>query len=535
MPPRPEQVDALFARWDRPDSPGCALGIVQDGELIYERGYGLASLEYAVPITADSVFLVASTSKQFVAACALLLAQQSGLGLDDDVRRYLPELPRYPWPITLRHLVHHTSGLREEGLLFWFAGQKLEDTTNADMLALITRQQRLNSRPGDAHAYCNSGYTLLAEIIQRVSGQTLRAFAHDQLFGPLGMGCTRFDDDHTEVVPHRVSSYSPRPGGGYARHLKTHDTVGPGGLLTTIRDLCRWDENFYTPTVGGPGFLAQLLARGRLNDGCELNYAGGLVHGQYRGLPYVHHGGQMLGFRSEMVRFPEQRFTVICLANVNPFNPIERAFEVANLYLTDAFTEPAPPAGPLRQPAAAELEGQLGLYHDAETGMYARLCLAGEQLMAEVMGNALPIGAAVPAGEGPAYRSLPGVPHTIEIRLRRPATEQPWNMHVTAGMHTLPVMRRVEAAPVSAGDLAQCAGDYYSDELQAMWRFSVEAGRLRGGIKHGPDGVFEPGPPGTLLYGGFSLQFERDSAGRPVALVLNDARARHLRFARRQP
>ena len=314
MDSRSSQVDQLFAPWDRPDSPGCAIGIIKDGELIYARGYGMANLDYDIPLTPDSVFYFCSTSKQFAAASMLLLTQSGAVSLDDDIRKYVPEIPAFEEPITVRHLIHHTRGLRPFLELMTLAGEKVESIfDNRDVIEKLSRQKALNFPPGDQYQYSNSGYVLIAEIVARVSGKSLREFAAEKIFRPLGMDHTFWDDDHRQVVKNRVVSYSPAPGGCYWRFIKALETVGDGGLLTTVNDLVKWDRNFYDGTVGGPDFAAQMYTRGKLNNGETIFYAFGLGHEEYRGLHGIAHGGGLHGFRTEMFRFPEQRFTVICM------------------------------------------------------------------------------------------------------------------------------------------------------------------------------------------------------------------------------
>jgi CubicO group peptidase (beta-lactamase class C family) len=238
------KVDKLFAQWDRADSPGCALAIVKDGKIIYERGYGMANLENGIPITPmhKSVFDIASTSKQFTAAAVLLLSQQGKLSLDDNVRKYVPELPDFGTPITIRQLVYHTNGLRDNYYMLELAGWRWDDEIREeDVLALVSRQKELNHKPGAEHSYTNMGYSLLALIVKRASGQSLREFAEANIFKPLGMGDTQFRDDHTLVVKNRTASYEPRKDGGFSLSLGAVDTVGPNGVFTTIEDFARWD------------------------------------------------------------------------------------------------------------------------------------------------------------------------------------------------------------------------------------------------------------------------------------------------------
>lgn len=333
------RVDALFAEWDRPDSPGCALAVVHNGQLVYQHGYGCANLDYQLPITPDSVFYLASVSKQFTAAAIILLAQEGKLSLDDDVHKYVPELPDYGATITLRHLAHHTSGLRDYLTLMQLAGLRWEDVHGDDeLIDLVCRQKALNFAPGDQHLYSNTGYLLLAEIVRRVSGKSLRQYAEQKIFKPLGMTSTHFHDDRTEIVANRVTGYRKNDDGTFRVHFPANwDKVGSGGLYSSVADLARWDQNFYDPVVGGPELIETLQTRDTLNDGTTLDYAFGLVHGEYKGLKTVSHGGSFQGFRTVLLRFPEERFSVILLANLAEINPTELARRVADVYLAERF------------------------------------------------------------------------------------------------------------------------------------------------------------------------------------------------------
>ena len=256
---RSEQVDRLFAKWDKPDSPGAALGIVSEGELIYSRGYGVANLELGVPMDESSVFYMASESKQFTAACIALLAHDGKLSLDDDVRKHLPELPEYEQTVTIRHLVHHTSGIKDYLSLMITAGRNFGDLfSESQVVSLIASQTDLNHAPGADYLYTNSGYFLMGQIVQRVSGKSLREFADERIFKPLEMTRTVFHDDHLMVIPGRVTGYS-RDGGRFVRNsMLGFDAVGSGGLRSCVADLVKWDRNFYDQKVGGQELIETL-------------------------------------------------------------------------------------------------------------------------------------------------------------------------------------------------------------------------------------------------------------------------------------
>lgn len=335
----------MFSKWDRPDSPGCALGVIEKGKLVYQRGYGSANLDYDVPISSETVFYLASVSKQFTAACAVLLAQEGGIALDDDIRKYFPELPEYEETVTIRHLLHHTSGLKDYLTLMSVMGRNFEDVhTHEEALQVIAGQAGLNFPPGEKYMYSNTGYLLLSELVKRVTGKSMREYADEKMFQPLGMQHSHFHDDRGMIVKQRAVGYSRQQGEGEEDRFAINDLrnfalIGSGGLCSNIEDLSLWDQNFDHAKVGGPEFVETMLTRGKLNDGTQIDYACGLSVGWYRGLKTIRHGGGMMGFRTHFLRFPEQRLTVICLGNLAEIRPGQLAQEVAELYLPDEFTK----------------------------------------------------------------------------------------------------------------------------------------------------------------------------------------------------
>ncbi|MFC1563345.1 serine hydrolase domain-containing protein [candidate division KSB1 bacterium] len=335
-----DQVDRLFERWDKDDSPGLALGIFKDGRIIYARGYGMANLEYGIPNTPQTVFRTGSVSKQFTAMCIAILADQGKLSLDDNIRRFIPEMPEYETPVTIRHLVHHTSGVRDYLTLQSLALKSDADYyTNQDVLDIITWQKELNFPPGDQYLYSNSGYFLLAEIIARASGMPTKEFAEKYIFEPLGMNNTHFHDDRNLIVKNRASGYSPSRG-GYRISMTQLEMIGDGGVFTTMEDMFEWDNNFYDNMLGSPGLMNVVLTPGIFNDGTRQTYAFGLRVDKYRGIDIVGHGGAFVGFRAANLQFPDHKFSVVILANTSAINPSALCERVADIYLENYFTEP---------------------------------------------------------------------------------------------------------------------------------------------------------------------------------------------------
>ncbi len=280
------------------------LGVVADGAFVYTRGYGRANLEHDVAFTPQTVFDIGSTSKQFLATAILLLVEDGKLSLDDDIRKYLPEVPDYGQPITIRHLLTHTSGLRDYITLLTLAGWQMEDVTSpAQALDLVSRQKGLDFQPGAEFAYSNTGFFLPSLIVERVSGKGLAAFAAERIFRPAGMQATRYMDDHAAVVPGRATGYEPA-GTGFRVALSNWEQLGDGAVQTSIADLLKWDANFYAPTVGGARLVQALQTPGRLASGAPIDYGLGLFVGSYRGLPTVRHGGSWAGLPRRAAAIP---------------------------------------------------------------------------------------------------------------------------------------------------------------------------------------------------------------------------------------
>src|SRR5712664_1057399 len=328
-------VDEVFSDLTKPGSPGCALAVYRDGKIIYTKGYGLANIEENVAITPQSVFDIGSTSKQFTAASILLLEKQGKLSATDDVRKYIPELPSNGQKITILHLLNHTSGLRDYLSLMKLAGINTDSvTTDADALALITSQKALNFAPGSDFLYSNTGFFLLSVIVQRVSGKTLREFAGENIFAPLEMTHTQYRDNHAALIANRALAYEERENkDGYTLDVSYFEQTGDGAVHTSVEDLLKWDENFYSGQIGGKELLSKIQEQGKLNNGKVLDYAKGLRIADYRGLRTVSHGGSWGGYRAELLRFPEQHFSVACLCNLGNARPSNRAQRVADIYL----------------------------------------------------------------------------------------------------------------------------------------------------------------------------------------------------------
>ena len=505
--PATGQLDAIFARWASKDTPGCAVAVSRDGQAIVSRAYGMADLEQGVPATVDSIYEAGSDSKQFTAAALLILAREGKLSLDDDVRKYLPELPDYGTVITLRDMLHHVSGLRDWGSVAGIEGWPRNSRTadNDDVLALVARQKELNFAPRTHYLYSNSNYNLAAIVVARVSGKSLADFTRERIFVPLGMTRTSWRDDHRDLVPGRTGAYEASPH-GYRNEQVIEDAYGNGGLLTTVGDLVKWqaalDSDFF-----GKGFVAEMQQPVVLKDGAKVIYGLALVAADHKGVFEISHSGSTGGYRAWMARYPAQKIAVSLLCNTGDADTVTLGREVADLYLPVKADKPYTPRGPLPE----------GVWADRLTGFPYRFAGDGTGGLT-VNGRAL-----VPIGAG-------------RWRLRE-------DVFAFAGSALIRETREGERLPADraaapASDLAGYAGRYCSVDNDACVTVAFDAGRL---TFSGPRwqaqplnasyrdvfiGDAKPVAPELVL------KFRRNAAGQIDNLRLGETRAFDLLFKR---
>ena len=332
------KVNQLFAEWNQPDSPGATLAVTRDGEVIYKQGYGMANLEYDIPITSATVFDIASVSKQFAGFAIATLSHEGKLSLDDDIRMYLPDVPDFGNTITIRHLLHHTSGLRDWVQSLVIAGVGMDDVISfKHILKMVQHQKALNFEPGEAFLYSNTGYNLLTEIVETVTGHSFREWTDTNIFKPLAMTNSHFHDDYEMILKNRAYSYQTVENDRFKHAVNNTTALGSSSLYSTVEDLAKWVLNFDNTRIGEQTVIEQMHQCGVLNDGEQISYAFGLNIGEYRTLKTVGHSGSWRGFRSHLIRFPDQKFGVVILCNLDTFNPLGLAEKVADLYLADVL------------------------------------------------------------------------------------------------------------------------------------------------------------------------------------------------------
>ncbi|WP_417790734.1 serine hydrolase domain-containing protein [Terasakiella pusilla] len=339
-------MDDVFSNIEA-EAPGCVLGVMKDGKMLYQNGYGLANLEHNIPITPDTVFRIASTSKQFTAMSTIILAQEGRISLDDDIRKYVPEMPDYGERITIQNLINHTSGIRDFLTLFFLKGYKDQDYyTEVELLEMLARQKELDFMPGEKMSYSNSGYVLQSIIIERVTGKTLAQYAKEKIFDPLGMKNTHFHNDITHLIKNRAYGYTPDlKDGGYKVGGTPQELIGDGGVFTTVGDLALYDNDFYEGTVWSPHVKENMITPGLQNDGNpatyfpDVYYAGGLIIGKNRGVPYVRHAGQFAGFITDFIRYPDHKLSVAVLCNGGDLIAPEYTGKISDIFLEAHYTE----------------------------------------------------------------------------------------------------------------------------------------------------------------------------------------------------
>jgi len=531
------EVDAIFADYDNTTSPGCSLGVIRDGELIYKRGYGMANLEYGIALSPRSVFRTGSVGKQFTAMAIALLAQEGIISLDDSIRKLFPEFPSYTDNITIWHLIHHTSGIRDYLELAWMAGLDDEGPyTDEFALELIARQKNTNFQPGDEYLYSNSGYFLLSHVVKRATGRTLREWAAENIFGPLGMKDTHFHDDHTHIVANRADGYAPSDG-GYHISMTTLDMVGDGGVFTTVEDLLLWDRNFYDNKLGagGPELIDLVTTPSRLNNGDNQDYAFGLGIETYRGLSIIRHSGGFVGFRAQMIRFPDQQFSVTVLCNRADADPTQRAIEVAELYLTELM-EPKKAAEESGKDdtsthgiTAREAEPVIGYYWQEDDRMSREIRFEDGKLLylrsEESQTELAPLG-------GHRFVMV-DVPVHVDVWFESPGSTEAKMLTKVEDDETHIYNSYEKRAPTTA-ELTAYSGTYYSEELGVEYVLDAEDAILRFSItrheKHELEALFDE-IFANSDYGAF--EFRRTSDGAVAGFMLTSGRVRGVEFIRR--
>lgn len=522
------RIDKIFGQFTRA-TPGCAVGLAKDGRTLYTQGYGSANLEYGVPLTDSTVLESGSVAKQFTASALVLLAQDGKLSLDDDIHKYLPEVPDFGGQrITIRNLLTHTSGLRDQWGLLGIEGLGPGTQVHSPMttLDLVEHQKMLNFPPGSEYLYSNTGYALAGLIVQRVSGKSLDQFTHERLFEPLGMRHTEWRADFTKVVPNRATAYSGSADRGFRQDMPFTNMIGNGGVLSTMSDLLRWNENLDHPKVGGQSYVDAMQTRMRLTNGRTITYALGLEVADYDGVREVSHSGSTAGYRTFLARYPDQRVSTAVWCNYAGANPTQLAHRVVDLVLTKPQRAAQAGGATVTLPAEA-LARWAGVYRDAHTDQAVTLSADGGGL---TTGRGRGAMALIPRGDdrfhapqGDAtFSGTPGHRGFILVRASGDTSR----------------FDEVRGAPATIAT-SDYVGTYASDELDVKLIVAAKAGKLV--LRRRPADEFELRPVyaddfatgssgGTQGIG--SLRFARDASGKVTGFSIYAGRVLDVRFAR---
>ncbi|MEZ4772259.1 MAG: serine hydrolase domain-containing protein [Bacteroidia bacterium] len=521
-------IDSIFQAWDKTNSPGCALAVIKDGEIAYSRGYGMADLEHGLAINPRTVFYIGSVSKQFVAMCMLLLAEDGQISLDDDIHKYFPQLPDYGYPISIRNLIHHTSGIRDYLQLWEMSGRSyLDKVPEKEALEIICRQKNLNFEPGTRYLYSNSCYFMMALIVRKVTGKNLREYAQERIFGPLGMTSTQYYDDNRRLIPNRAFGYGEPVNGTFANMMMRFDLVGSGGIYSTVEDLYKWDQNFYHNQIGkqGQALIDQMLTNGRYKDGTELNYAFALENGKYKGLRTISHGGALGGYRSGFLQFPDQRVSVIILSNLETFDPMGIAHEVADVVLEKNFL----PEVPVYQPkpislSIEKLKAYTGFYWNDWDGNSREIVLRDGVLYYNRGGQSESV--LTPVGEGKFIMGADAAAITTVIFFDD-------HLEVIQGQEQPTVLTRYEPFIPTEKDLITYAGKYYAADIKDTVELVALENKLQLVLADGQKLPLLPAMKDQFYhpYMG-SMRFTRKNAKAVEGFTLDAGRVRNVWFGR---
>ena len=515
------QVDKIFSRWNA-TTPGCAVGVSVGGTPVLSKAYGLADLEHDVKNTPATIFEAGSVSKQFTAAAVLLLVKEGKVSLDDPARKYIPELRDFGSPLLVRHMLNHTSGLRDWGSVEAIAGwpRTTRVNTHAHVLDVLARQRAVNFTPGTRYSYSNSGYNLSAVLVSRVSGMSFAEFSQKRIFEPMGMTRTSWRDDHTRVVKDRAIAYSDERD-GFHIEMPFENVHGNGGLLTTVGDLLKWNENFTSPKVGDAALVATQQTPGKFNDGRVHQYALGLMVGNYKGVRQIEHSGSTAGYRAHLARYPDQKVSVAVLCNVTSGAATQYAHNVADIYLGSAL-KPATPAA-THTLTDAEATRIAGMYRDVNRGIVTTIVRDGNRLRLNTER-----GQELLATSATRFVTAGDDTWTFDGR---------GGVRVTDEYGTVDTLTKAERANPTSDQLRAFAGVYNSDEAETKFTIAIEGESLV--MKQRPDRVIRLQPLYADAFSGAdgigTVIFRRDAAGRVNALSVVQDRVWDLRFTRELP
>ncbi|WP_207430485.1 serine hydrolase domain-containing protein [Sabulibacter ruber] len=531
------KIDSVFRNWNHPNTPGAVLGIIHKGQLVYQKTYGMANIQKKEPLNGSHQFWIASMAKQFTAASVALLEEQGKLRLEDDIRKYMPELPVFKDTIRIKHLIYHTSGLRDGFTLIGLSFKGEKHYTNAEVMAKLMKQTDLNFTPGTRHEYNNGGYVVLAELVKGVSGKSLAEFARENIFDPLGMSNTHFYGTISADIPRLAQGYAVTYKKGKTIYKPTHfkaNTVGSSGLVSTLEDLAKWDQNFYNNQLGkkNQALIEQITARGTLTNGTRIPYGFGLEIENYRGTKVITHSGSDPGFIAEMVRFPEYQLTLICLANTTNLYQLTPQLVRMGSWLLPLQEQEQTPEIANHPGEQISLKQLTGIYLNKENLAEARFVTLQENKLfaaSSINGYRVPLKQVQPnrfVNEGlqsQAYSfQANSSPNSMKLEY------QAWTSGAT--------MKKVDSAVYAPDDLKTFEGTFYSPELGKTYRITVKKGKLGLSLFRIIHVPFLPVSGNKFLadfQGNNCLEFQKNSSGAVTGFTFSRESVTKLRFVKR--
>ena len=527
MPGKEKIVDMIFNRNIDNNTPGAAVAVIKDGSIIYKNVYGMANLEHKIPITPTTVFDIGSSCKQFTGMAISMLIEQGKISLEDDIRQYIPELSEFGHTITINHLIHHTSGLRDYNGVLSLAGVLMDDVISFDQILTMTfNQKELNFVPGSEYSYCNTGYILLAELVQRVTEKSFREWTDINIFQPLGMMHTYFRDDYTEILPYKAYGYFRGRDSKFHAQPNNLAAPGAGSLFTSIDDFSKWMINYENPKVGGKSVIDRMYQQGILNNGEQISYAFGLFIDEYRDIKKIWHGGGWANLESFFIYFPEYHYSFVVLQNMFN-NSYKAAYDIADIYLADKFEpinreniQEKQVSEPVDLPIQV-LDEYIGTYRLGHA-KYITISREGTQLMARATAeNAVPMTA---TSESTFWVEVYG----SSIQFTRDDSGHVTNFNYNE--LTCPKMK--ETSKLALEQLSEFTGEYMSEELKTLCTVAIEGEQLA--FEHHRFGTF------NLIHAwkddfriwDSSLEFYRDMDGKVSGFFITSNRSRNQRFVK---
>ncbi len=532
-PSQYQNIDSLFIEWNKPNHPGGSIGIMKNGQLVFSKAYGLASLEYLVPNSTGTIFNTGSVSKQFTAMGIVLLDIQGKLSVDDDIRKYMPELPEFEESITIRHLLHHTSGLRSLHAMLGLAGWRSDDSrTNEDLYRFMENQRELNFKPGEEYLYCNTGYMLMVKIIENVTGEEFTAWMKKSIFEPLEMTNTYVEDNYSRVVPNNATSYKRIPGNSFDRAVEYWGYVGSGNMHSTTNDLLKWLTNFYDPQPNWEAPFKMLQSLDKFNNGKHNDYAFGVRLDDFKGIKRIQHGGSIGGFRAYICTYPDQELNIVVLTNFSSSSSGKKADQISEILLKNLTVEKETKQDikkPIRTVNLSNnvLEKYVASYWNDRDNNVRKIYLKNDTLryfVSENRENPL-----VPVGN----KEFQMIGIQVDIKIKFEINKNGTRIMLVSIDDDLPVVSEAfELIVPTLENMSSYTGQFYSPELETSYTFSIVNEKLT--CHHPRHGDFEIRIlKKDILKGEWPvnlIKYIRDENGIITGILVTNGRVRNLWF-----